>query len=78
MFSNFVAALMDDDDLVYVLYVFRGHLFRKYPDGRLGRVVAPGPFVVLAFVVGPVALLLGAWFDSSRRSPAFCGFSWGF
>jgi len=32
-----------------------------------GRVVAPGPFVVLALMVGPVALLLGAWFDSSRR-----------
>jgi len=43
-----------------------------------GRVVAPGPFVVLAFVVGPVALLLGVGFDSSRRSPAFWGFSWGF
>jgi len=43
-----------------------------------GRVVAPGPFVVLALMVGPVALLLGAWFDSSRRSPAFWGFSWGF
>jgi hypothetical protein len=43
-----------------------------------GRVVAPGPFVVLAFMVGLVALLLGAWFDSSRRSPAFLGFSWGF
>lgn len=37
MFNNFVAALMGDDDLLYVLYVFRGHLFRKYPDGRLGR-----------------------------------------
>ena len=37
MFNNFVAALMAGDDLVYVLYTFRGHLFRKYPDGRLGR-----------------------------------------
>ena len=43
-----------------------------------GRGVAPGPFVVLALMVGPVALLLGAWFDSSQRSPAFWGFSWGF
>ena len=43
-----------------------------------GRVVAPGPFVVLALMVGPVALLLGAWFDSSRRFRAFWGFSWGF
>ena len=40
MFNNLIAVLMDDDDLVYVLYVFRGHLFRKYPDGRLGRVDA--------------------------------------
>lgn len=36
MFNNFVAALMDEDVLVYELYIFRGHLFRVYPSGRIG------------------------------------------
>ena len=26
-----------DADLVYNIYCYRGHVFRVYPDGRIGR-----------------------------------------
>ena len=37
MFKNLIAVLMDEDVLVYKLYEFRGHLFRVYPSGKIGR-----------------------------------------
>ena len=37
MFNNLIAVLMNEDVLIYELYEFRGHLFRVYPSGKIGR-----------------------------------------
>lgn len=34
MFENFIMAAMSDE-LVYECYDFRGHIFRRYPSGRI-------------------------------------------
>lgn len=30
-----LVALMDEDEIVYTLGIFRGHCFREYPDGKI-------------------------------------------
>jgi hypothetical protein len=37
MFNNPICALCGENELVYVLYEYHGHVFRKYPNGRLEK-----------------------------------------
>ena len=37
MFNNPIGALCDEDNLIYFLYEYRGHVFRQYPNGRLEK-----------------------------------------
>lgn len=37
MKKNYLAACVQGDTLLYELYSFRGHVFRVYPDGKIGR-----------------------------------------
>lgn len=33
MFDNFVCFCCNGDEILYECYIFRGHLFRRYPNG---------------------------------------------
>lgn len=35
MFNNFLCSCCSSDSVLYDLYSFRGHVFRKYPDGHI-------------------------------------------
>lgn len=35
MIGKELFALQDRDKIIYIVCVFRDHVFRKYPDGRL-------------------------------------------
>lgn len=37
MFNNPICALCGENELVYILYKYHGHVFRKYQNGRLEK-----------------------------------------